>query len=294
MKHIYLIVFLLIVASSLAIGQTKSRRSAKPADRSSMVGCHGLPWEAKPSQWDIGQVLPADIKREELIKVLRPEAGMSAGSNRTEEVVGIGVKPWKYSSNAQIAVLETDVREKNPSGGSSSLYRNLSIAVIKLIPDSSAFTIIAKTKEPIRMINGYQFNNYDLAPYKLSETEYGFGLRRCVINVGTGAIDSFESLDLFRLSGSEVKRVLSTPVYYEVIVHRGRGKGEKETATISVSAVKTNGYFDLIKRAGSLKPAVFKWDGKSYQTEAKDPFQSFSEPDPLGTWVDRKRRRSNR
>jgi hypothetical protein len=86
----------------------------------------------------------------------------------------------------------------------------------------------------------------------------------------------------------EVERVLSTPIYYEVLVHRGRGKGEKETATISVSPVKTNGYFNLVKRAGTHKPAVFHWDGKSYQTKDQDPFRSFSEPDPLSSWVERK------
>jgi hypothetical protein len=289
MKRLSVIASLLIATSLLAIGQTKSNRSAKPAHKSSMEGCHGLPWEAKPSDWDVGQVLPASVKREELIRVLRPELSTSTGPNQLEEVVGIGIKPWKYFSDAQIVVLETEVREKNTHGGSSSLYRNLSIAAIKLLPDSSTFTILAKTKEPIRLTNGYQFNKYDLAPYRLSESEYGFGLRRCVINVGTGAIDSFESLDLFRLSGLEIERVLSTPVYYEVLVHRGRGKGEKERATINVTPVKTKGYFDLIKRAGARKPAVFNWDGKIYKTEAKDPFRSFSEPDPLSTWVERKR-----
>ena len=274
MKYILMVVAIMGVASSLPSGQAKDNQ-AEVAPQKTMEGCHGLPWEAKQSDWNVGQVLSPHLKKEDLIKALHPKTNIAANSNQMEVVVGIGAKPWRYLSDAQIVVLETDVRAKNNFGGTDSLYRNLSIAIITTSPSSSTFTIVAKTKDPFRLKEGSQFNKYDLAPYRLSEAEYGFGLRECVISTGTGFIESFESLNLFKLSDSNIARVLSTPIYYENAPLRGGGEGVKEIATISISSMKTNGYFNLIKNAGKNKSAVFYWDGKVYKTEDKDPFRSF-------------------
>lgn len=272
MKNLLIILALMIISASLVSGQPKRAAASK------MAGCAALAWDWDPKDWDVGQKLPKELNKEDLVKLLRPAARFSKEiSPLGETVLGVGVKPWKYLPGASIVVVETDVRVANAYGGSDSTGRNLSIAVINYTPGSSTYKVLAKTTEPFKLENRFMFNKFDLAAYKLSETEYAFGLRRCVINTGTGAITSYEALDLFKLSNENIDRILSTATLYETSMLRGKGNETLKTATISVAPEKTGDYFNLVKTFGKTKPTVFQWDGKSYQTKDKDPLTQMVE-----------------
>lgn len=142
-------------------------------------------------------------------------------------------------------------------------------------------TVIAKTSAPISFEDKFHFNKLDLAPYKLDETNYAFGLRRCVVNQGTGYINSYEALDLFRVANEDIERIFSTAVSYGHFGIRSEREDYSRATTISIAPEKTNGYFNLIKKFSTAKPVVFKWDGKSYQTTDKDPFSKFADPENI-------------
>ncbi len=277
MKHLLLILFFIVISATFAAGQSKSRTADK------IEGCHALPWQADARDWDVGQNLPKGLKKEEFVKLLRPSAIIPTEFNPKGEIVeGVGVKPWKYLANAWVVAVETDVRVANSVGGTDSAGRYLSMAVIKRAPNSASYTVLAKTGEPFKFDDRFQFNKFDFAPFQLSESEYAFGIKRCVIYSGTGATNSYESIDLFRLSGENIEKIFSTPVKYEKSTIRGDASQDSiKKAIISVAPEKTDGYFNLIKKFGTGKPAVFRWDGKFYQTKDKDPFAAFTDTGEL-------------
>ena len=287
MKTLLTAIGLMLTLSLLAAnGQIKR----KPGKTIAAVkeGCTSTsPWEQTQADWDVGQNLPANLKKDELIKLLHPaplradNPGAGGIYLPGEVLVGIGAKPWKYLPGAQIVVVETKRYVSNTFGGVDEKDRTLSVAVVKQTPDSATLTVIAKTAEPLTFEKDFHFNKFDLAPYKLDENNYAFGLRRCVVDQGTGYINSYEALDLFRLAGENVEKIFSAAVGYGHFGIRDERDDYSRAAAISVAPQKTNGYFNLIKTFGAAKPAVFKWDGKSYQMTGKDPFSKFADPDNI-------------
>ena len=284
MKTILMAIGLIITLSLLTANGQTNRKSTNTST-AKMDGCISVsPWEQNSSEWDVGQNLPTGLKKEELIKSLHPAPLLPNKADATgkypegEVLVGVGAKPWKYLPDTRIVILETKKYVLNEVGGVNEKDHALSLAVIKQTPNSSTFTVIAKTSEPIKFEKEFHFNRFDLAAYKLNETDYAFGLRRCVVNFGTGYIDSYEALDLFRLSDENIEQIFSAAVWRGHFGIRDEREDFSRSAIISVAPEKTNGYFNLIKRFGKAKPAVFKWDGKKYQTTNKDPFEKFADP----------------
>lgn len=234
--------------------------------------CHPAPWEAKSSQWNAGQDLPAFLSKTKIVASLCPMANYPPRYGKTgEEVIGIGAKPWRSIQNAYVLVVETDMRQLNTAGGSDSAGHRLYIALVLPSDNGIDFEIIAKTLEPISL-KDFHFSNFDLAPYNFSKSEKGFGIRTCLINTGTQRMAVWERLNLFRLTGSDIVRVLETTMHEGDLNLRGKGEDKIQVATISVDSRQSNGYFNLIKRS-KKKSALFRWDGQHYTTSDDDPLR---------------------
>jgi hypothetical protein len=200
---------------------------------------------------------------------------------------GYALQKWPFQPDVYIGMteVETSKEVKNSSGGFlhfDNLYSDLSVIAVRLDDQHSKFSVVAVLAEPLRVphrYNGYNFR-FDFAPFKFKESDYAFGIRATNNVCGTGYCTKMEWLDLYRIDGQAIHRILSTPITYESSCIRNCSDSEPDTteaATISVSAESTNGVFNLIKRYKRKPPAVFKWDGSEYRLNGKDPFESFSE-----------------
>lgn len=154
--------------------------------------------------------------------------------------------------------------------------------------------LLAKAEQPIRLPEGYD-HAFDLAPYRITGTEVGFGLRLSHEEpVPNNQTASEEELQVFRIHGNKIERVLKTVVYRKYIRHgpptvlvneEGVDPGDWQwedrfCSVIAVTGSKTNGVFNWVKvnSAQSTKPdtardastevlpaVVFRWTGERYE-----------------------------
>jgi hypothetical protein len=182
-----------------------------------------------------------------------------------------------------MAEVETrrEIKGASDFSHSESMYSDLLVIAVRLDDQYSNFSIVAILREPLRIparFSSYTFR-FDFAAFKFKKSNYAFGIRATHNTCGTGFCDTMEWLDLYRIEGSAIYRILSTPMTHESSCIRdcNDSEDETETATISVSAESTKGVYNLIKRCKGNPPAVFQWDGLQYRLNGNDPFKSFAE-----------------
>lgn len=166
--------------------------------------------------------------------------------------------------------------------------------------EQQQLAILAHMEQPIPMS---EFSSsLDLAPYRLSATELGFGLRRLKrATVASRLHVEEEELQVFRLREGKIERVLKTVVYtHQEKLHPGPEDTqttpykdwnweELTCSLIAVSESKTRGIFNWVKvssRATSGKPSdnaesgtsspsvLFRWTGERYEPQGT-PATSF-------------------
>jgi hypothetical protein len=264
----------LIAFAAISFTTAMANFSVPASGKEPSLGCAALPWDMSQAEWDIGQKLPAFANKQKLIHELRSNGILFMPSKNFDEdqkyqsgeaFVGLGVKPWPYKPAVYIAVLETEMRAPTVSGGYQSTYHLLYTAQIK--QDGSGFSVVAKTSEPIKLPPDYNFNKFDFANYKLSETDTAFGLRASRIEVFTGPgapSMSVELLELLNQNGAKLERILSTPVLFENEPAR-----HFDIATIQISKHSTNNFRDIIKTFRG-KSTTFQWQDGFYKTKDAD------------------------
>jgi hypothetical protein len=195
----------------------------------------------------------------------------------------IDVRTWRARKNVYL------VGVVNETG-------DLELFAVSLGADKRPF-LLARAAHPVILADGYGYE-FDLAPYRLTSSELGFGLRRSrESSVPNNQTAEEEELQIFRIDGNKIERVLKTVVYRHytregpptALAHDGEVNPgdwqweERYCSVISVARSKTNGVFDWVKVSsaessrkdasevpqGSALPAVvFRWNGARY--EAKD------------------------
>ncbi|HEY9678715.1 MAG TPA: hypothetical protein V6C76_11945 [Drouetiella sp.] len=271
-----LLVLLPVLGAILTTQSAYANKQPNATSSSPSQKCVALPWQARKAQWDVGQELPKFVERAKVISALRPASPPFDPSKSSKEektfndgdaILGIGVKPWIYVPGTFIVVMETEKREPNSSGGYNSCEHALDIGLIKQTNDG--FTVLAKTEKPIKLEKRFRFNQFDLSPYKLSEKELAFGLQEASFAGVSGPTESIAMLDLYRNNNSKIEKVLSTPIIYEQ-----QPANHVETARVSVSPEKTDGYYNLAKTYKG-KRCYFIWQKDKYSLNGQDTFANY-------------------
>ncbi|WNG44004.1 leucine-rich repeat domain-containing protein [Archangium minus] len=195
----------------------------------------------------------------------------------------VEVRAWKARKNVYLVSVVIDTGE-------------LELFAVSMGVDDR-LSLLARAEHPITLGDEYGYK-FDLAPYRLTGNEIGFGLRRSrgepVLNNQTA---EEEELQVFRIHGSKLERVLKTVVYRQY-TREGPPPGfandndvnledwqweERSCSVLAVARSKTNDVFNWVKvssaessqkgavqggNGGPLPAVVFRWNGERY--EAKD------------------------
>jgi hypothetical protein len=123
----------------------------------------------------------------------------------------------------------------------------------------------------------------DLAPYRISESEFAIGVRWHQDETFPAGENNAEVLRLWRLSAGMLSKILDTQMR-DSDEQRGPNEESEERCTLNVSETKSLGYDDLVKKCTSVtgplmddpddrqdRPTrsssietLFKWDGSKY------------------------------
>lgn len=156
-------------------------------------------------------------------------------------------------------------------------------------------SLLARAEHPV-VLSGEFRHAFDLAPYRLTPNELGFGFRRRRNDsVPYQRMAYEEELQVFRIYGSRIERVLRTVVYTHYVqsgpppalidakdIDDSEWNYEEQTCSvIAVARSKTRGVFNWVKaqssdttkkqatdgKPGAEFPAVvFRWAGDHYES----------------------------
>jgi hypothetical protein len=217
--------------------------------------------------------LPPGLSREGLIRDLwkRP---IVPSDSEVEIGCSLYAKQWKTQKVPTFLVFfETAVYFRRQGIESK---RTLRIGMYRQGPEGSL--ALAAEADPIEFEDQERVSTLDFAHYRLTESEFAFGIRWYRNFTYAGGGGSNESLTLFRIEGSTIRPILwslmsSTSMtageWYED-GSREHFDNEGGSAVISVSKRKTDGFFDLNK-VSDARSAVFKWNGEHYELHGEDP-----------------------
>jgi len=121
----------------------------------------------------------------------------------------------------------------------------------------------------------------DTARYQISETERAFGVRTKHTLPKRYECFADQTLDLFRVVGKDIVRILHTDVAYEQVVYGPDNEDGDHDPECSVSPkdgtfrmlpTKTNGFFDLERNQKTgVKSLIYRWNGSTYEASTPDP-----------------------
>lgn len=121
----------------------------------------------------------------------------------------------------------------------------------------------------------------DTARYQISETERAFGVRNKHALPKRYACFADQTLDLFRVVGTDIVQILHTDVAYDQVVYDPDNTDGDRDPDCSVSPkdgtfrmlpTKTNGFFDLERnQKDGVKSLVYRWNGSTYEPSTPDP-----------------------
>ena len=141
---------------------------------------------------------------------------------------------------------------------------------------------VARSSEPLELGDAEQLDDIDLGLYKLTGSDYGFGVRT---TEERRECDGAFCLGLERLAGRLPGGWNGHPSHpVHAVVERSACHGNRPITTCppppdvgrhhprpdSRSTTRTGGMFDWKKSKGK-KTALFKWNGKRYELQGKNP-----------------------
>ncbi|WP_146209701.1 leucine-rich repeat domain-containing protein [Vitiosangium sp. GDMCC 1.1324] len=170
---------------------------------------------------------------------------------------------------------------------------DLDLFAVSKGPDQR-LSLLARAERPV-VLSGDFLYGFDLAPYRLTPSERGFGLRRDASGgVPYQRLAEEEELQIFRIREGKIERVLRTVAYTRYIqsgsppaladaedIDYAEWNYEEQTCSvIAVARSKTRGVFNWVKaqsnyttkkQAADEKPGaefstvVFRWTGEHYE-----------------------------
>lgn len=220
-----------------------------------------------------GMPAAIELHREELIHLLHPSKLLD-GEGKLEHGCELAAVEWPYLPKTYLVAYQTIVSaKKNPNGVYDS-FRTLALALVRVSDDGTSFSVVAKTLKPLEFRSDLYLERFDLAPYRLNENETAFGLRTAVYEMYTGGEGRDGFLELLRAKDGRIEPILST-LMDSAFFPRGEEPVDPKTTTIHVLPTKTNGVFDLKKSVRSGGRAIFRWNGRAYETQDPEPVECY-------------------
>ncbi|TYQ30074.1 hypothetical protein [Pseudanabaena sp. UWO310] len=240
----------------------------------------------------LGMKLPSGLNAKDLIRLLAPNQNPNLA-------IVVGAKAFPYRSNSYVVITCFARTQNEYEGRISSFDRNscekenrdrddvVYVGLIEYDPVESKPKLIAKSLE-IRvgwlfiiteqfrsdslekkfLLPKGRYKEFDLAPYRVSDTQTAFGIRIGTNDGYAGGFGYFEVLTLFMIDNNQIVNILSEPIYfYQNIAGSWNKDGTRQHSlyegenVIVVLPKKTDGYYDLqIKALDNDWQKTFSWD----------------------------------
>lgn len=230
--------------------------------------------------------LPANLTKEGVLRDLLDGPLVFTALER-ERVCTVVARQWKVQKAPTFVVfVETEVEKRQQNDeddGNIVTTRKLRMGVYRQ-DDGGKVQLVAKSADG----SAYEFRHseevksLDFAAYKLTPSEYAFGVRIDQFFGGAGGSSgSQEILVLYRVEGTRIRAILNTLMWSDADnagnwnedgTREHTENGDQVSAELAVSKTRTRGFFDLKKRKDG-KAAVFKWNGESYALHGHDPVE---------------------
>ena len=208
-----------------------------------------------------------------------------ANLNKLAEDDKLVLSPWPHCPGCFVAaVLEEEDSES----------MTLSVAVLQR--DRNTVKQLAANEFKLKDFNWKNSIRLDLAPYRIRDKEFAFGVRISTYYRSDAHTSSWTTLHLFRLSGNKIARIVTLDIDGSSIeggsISRGEdgsedGKegGDEEgteglhSSTVHIGPLAPNGFYDLIVKTTKGEKSVksekvlqqeksvekYRWSGTAYE-----------------------------
>jgi hypothetical protein len=173
-------------------------------------------------------------------------------------ICGKAIKKWPFSKNQLVTIVEND--------------KNINILLLDSL--KRRWNLIASgvvSKE-----DGYCFDNFDLAKYKISDSVVCIGIQVSLRKALAGGGEIYKKLLLFKIQGNNLVVVFDEQISYSGIIAGDIKKDGtrdqqiiNEKAALIASQHLVKGHFVLIKKFNELK-MNYLWDGERYKSVDKE------------------------
>jgi hypothetical protein len=220
-----------------------------------------------------GDLLPAELPKQVVLRDLM-EKPLARTRKELEMVCSVEARAWKSQRPLTFVVVVAiaPFRSADESVIEEGEHQ-LRLGVYRQQPDGR-LQLVARTAQPAPLGEDESFSSLDLAPYKLTATEYAFGVRSLRHFIWPGGGGDNEYLQVFRVQGNAIRPILSTLMKsaYErngEMIEPGMWEkvsdGDEQGAEISVLKTRTRGIFNWKIKAGRSS-TVIRWQGDSYES----------------------------
>jgi hypothetical protein len=272
-KYLWMVILQSCCFASLAHAQPDARKAdAKLVCKSALAEKYPLP-----------ATLPSEALRRDI-----PARPLLESPTEIEVVCGVFGRQWRSQRTPSYLVfLETAIFRRASVANAAPVRKGLRSALYRQDVDGQ-YRLVAKSAEPFELRGEKKVDDLDLAPYRLTENEYAFGV--LTLEDYDGCEGSYcygtrSFLEIFRVNGKVIRPILSTllwseasstgPVNDDNLTRDTETLGDRNAAVISVLKTRTRGVFDWKKRKRA-KSAIFKWNGERYETADEDPVIDYS------------------
>ncbi|WP_205804580.1 hypothetical protein [Burkholderia sp. Ac-20365] len=250
--------------------------------------------DSKTQQDGFGTSLPDGFTQEFVVGQLAPDQDAAAATL-------VGVKPWPARPNTYVAIVcladsparaESKRRDGPVCEDSGRGPENIGawLGVFEKT-EGKAPTLVARTTGAIEEVTDWSHSNidvpqsvctdecknpqelpdgwtrFDLAPYKIRQGDYAFGVRAFWSEGYAGGGASFEALYLFRIDGNKIRPVFAQPMSFSKSIagdwHKDGTRDHEDTGannSLVVLTSQTSGFHDLqLRERGGKWHQTFKW-----------------------------------
>ncbi|WP_164871811.1 SH3 domain-containing protein [Solirhodobacter olei] len=190
-----------------------------------------------PDTGPLGTPLPAGLTRDAVLRLVAPEAD-------PKRVTLVGAKPWPHLANGYVALVcaAHDPADLPPAGAPPGCDSNpdVYLGVLRMPPGGTPH-LVARTPKGFVLNSDWappagapillpsiapegadtwpagrsdnSVSGFDLAPYRIAPGTYAFGLRSDQTEGYSGGYATFETLHLFQIDGTTLRRILAQPIY---------------------------------------------------------------------------------
>ena len=230
------------------------------------------------------QINCAVASEDEAVEIAFPEFDV-AYLNQLEKDDKLILSPWLHCTGCFVAaVLEEE--------GSESMI--LSVAVLQR--DRNTVKQLAANEFKLDAINWKNRISLDLAPYRIRDKEFAFGVRISSSYRSDAHTSTWTTLHLFRLSSNKISRIFEQNVNGRSIEggsiirteERSEDGSEEENeevieglrnSTVHIGSLAPNGFYDLLVKTTKIEKSVkdkkvlqqeksvekYRWSGTAYE-----------------------------